>query len=337
MKIAIFEAEDWEEQACGRLEGLHTVRCTSSALNARTVGDFADMDVVSPFVTSRVNAEVIDRLPALRLIATRSAGYDHIDMAACRRRGIAVANVPDYGDATVAEHAFALLLALARNIVDSVEHTRRGGFSMVGVRGLELRDKVLAVIGTGRIGRRVIEIANGFGMTVLAFDRKEDADAASRLNFTYGTLHDVLAKADVVTLHVPSSPTTVGLIGRPELAAMKDGVILVNTARGNVVDTEALVSALATGKVRAAGLDVLPHEPLIREEAEIFRRETPLAASDLQALVANHVLLRFPNVLVTPHNAYNTDAALRRIIETTLGNIEALAEGRPTNLVTVGD
>ncbi|MFZ5673241.1 MAG: hydroxyacid dehydrogenase [Pseudomonadota bacterium] len=336
MKIAIFEAEDWEEQACARLEGLHTVRCTRSALSGATVGDFADVEVVSPFITSRVDADVIDRLPALRLIATRSAGYDHIDLAACRRHGIAVSNVPDYGDATVAEHAFALLLALARNIVDSVEHTRRGGFSMARVRGLELRDKVLAVIGTGRIGRRGIEIANGFGMTVLAFDQKEDAEAAARLNFNYGVLHEVLAQADVVTLHVPSSPATVGLIGEPEFAAMKGGVILINTARGNVVDTEALVRALAAGKVRAAGLDVLPYEPLIREEAEIFRRETPLAASDLQGLVANHVLLRFPNVLVTPHNAYNTDAALRRIIETTLANIEAFAEGRPANLVTVG-
>ncbi len=336
MKIAIFEAEDWEEQACASLEGRHAVRCTRAALSGATVGDFADAEVVSPFITSRLDADVIDQLPALRLIATRSAGYDHIDLSACRRRGIAISNVPDYGDATVAEHAFALLLALARNIVDSVEQTRRGGFSMARVRGLELRDKVLAVIGTGRIGRRAVEIGNGFGMRVLAYDRQEDAEAAARLNFEYGGLHAILARADVVTLHVPSSPSTVGLIGEPEFGAMKDGVILINTARGNVVDTEALVRALAMGKVRAAGLDVLPHEPLIREEAEIFRRQTPLAASDLQGLVANHVLLRFPNVLVTPHNAYNTDAALRRIIATTLANIEAFAEGRPANIVTAG-
>lgn len=334
MKVAIFEAEDWEEEACARLKGFHTIRCTRSALNSATAGDFADAEIVSPFVSSRVDDDVIGRLPALRLIATRSSGYDHIDLTACRRRGIAVANVPGYGDTTVAEHTFALLLALARNIVDSVEHTRRGGFSMARVRGLELRDKVIAVVGTGRIGRRVIEIAGGFGMTVLAFDRNEDADAAARLNFRYGALHEILAQADVVTLHVPSSPATAGLIGEREFAAMKDGVILINTARGNVLDSEALVRALAAEKVRAAGLDVLPLEPLVREEAEIFRRETPLAASDLQALVANHVLLRYPNVLVTPHNAYNTDAALRRIIDTTLTNIEAFADGRPANLVT---
>jgi D-lactate dehydrogenase len=155
------------------------------------------------------------------------------------------------------------------------------------------------------------------------------------LGFTYGPLDAVLAQADVVTLHVPSSPTTVRLIGVRQFEAMKKGAILINTARGNVVDTEALVRALASGKLRAAGLDVLPQEPLIREEAEIFRQDMAVDAVDLKALVANHVLLRFPNVLVTPHNAYNTDAALRRIIDTTLANVEGFAAGRPVNLVGV--
>ncbi len=333
MRVVLFEAEDWEKTACTRLMRHHNVRCTTVPLNIATVDDFKDAEVVSPFVASRLDAGIIDRLPQLQLIATRSAGYDHIDLAACRERGVAIANVPDYGDATVAEHAFALLLALARNIVESVALTRRGGFSMAGVRGLELRDKVIAVIGTGRIGRRAIKIARGFGMRVVAFDQVQDAAAATRLGFTYGALDEVLALADIVTLHVPSSPTTVGLIGEPQFAAMKDGAILINTARGNVVDTEALVRALASGKLRAAGLDVLPQEPLIREEAEIFRQGEAIDASDLKALVANHVLLRFPNVLVTPHNAYNTDAALARIMETTIANIEGFAAGRPVNLV----
>ncbi len=333
MRIVLFEAEDWEQKACAELMRQHDVRCTTAPLNITTVDDFKDAEVVSPFVASRLDAGIINRLPDLKLIATRSAGYDHIDLAACRERGIAIANVPDYGDATVAEHAFALLLALARNIVESVALTRRGGFSMAGVRGLELRDKVIAVVGTGRIGRRAIEIARGFGMHVLAFDQVEDAAAATRLGFAYGPLDEILAQADVVSLHVPSSPATVGLIGARQFEVMRDGAILINTARGNVVDTEALVRALASGKLRAAGLDVLPQEPLIREEAEIFRQDKAVDASDLKALVANHVLLRFPNVLVTPHNAYNTDAALARIMETTIANIEGFAAGRPVNLV----
>ncbi len=332
MRVVLFEAEDWEKKACATLMRLHDVRCTTVPLNSSTLDDFKDAEVISPFVASRLDAGIIDRLPDLKLIATRSAGYDHIDLAACRAHGVAIANVPDYGDATVAEHAFALLLALARNIVESVALTRRGGFSMAGVRGLELRGKVIAVVGTGRIGRRTIAIARGFGMKVLAFDQVQDAAAAMQLGFTYGALDEVLALADVVTLHVPSSATTAGLIGQPQFAAMKDGAILINTAR-NVVDTEALVRALANGKLRGAGLDVLPQVPLIREEAEIFRQDRAVDASDLKALVANHVLLRFPNVLVTPHNAYNTDAALARIIKTTITNIEGFAAGRPVNLV----
>ncbi len=335
MRVVLFEAEDWEKTACATLMREHDVRCTTVPLNSTSVDAFKNAEVISPFVASRLDAGIIGRLPDLKLIATRSAGYDHIDLAACRERGVAIANVPDYGDATVAEHAFALLLALARNIVDSVALTRRGGFSMAGVRGLELRDKVIAVIGTGRIGRRTIEIARGFGMKVVAFDRVEDTATATRLGFSYGSLDEVLSQADVVTLHVPSSPTTVGLIGERHFTAMKDGAILINTARGNVVDTEALVRALASGKLRAAGLDVLPQEPLIREEAEIFRRDKAVDVSDLKALVANHVLLRFPNVLVTPHNAYNTDAALARIMETTIANIEGFAAGRPVNLIEV--
>jgi len=335
MRVVLFEAEDWEKKACARLMRQHDVRCTTVPLNITTVGEFKDAEVISPFVASRLDAGIIHRLPELKLIATRSAGYDHIDLAACRQHGVAIANVPDYGDATVAEHAFALLLALARNIVESVALTRRGGFSMAGTRGLELRDKVIAVVGTGRIGRRTIEIARGFGMRVVAFDQIQDAAAATRWGFTYGPLDAVLAQADVVTLHVPSSPTTAGLIGARQFEAMKEGAILINTARGNVVDTEALVLALASGKLRAAGLDVLPQEPLIREEAEIFRQDMTVDAVDLKALVANHVLLRFPNVLVTPHNAYNTDAALRRIIDTTLANVEGFAAGRPVNLVGV--
>ncbi len=331
MRIVLIEAEDWEKKACAELMRQHYVCCTTVPLNITTVDDFKDAEVIGPFVASRLDVGT-----DLKLIATRSARYDHMDMAACRQRVVAIGNVPDYGYETVAVHAFALLLALARNVVESVALTRRGGFPMAGACGLEWREKVIAVVGTGRIGRRAIEIARGFGMHVVAFDQVEDGAAATRLGFTYGSLDEVLAQADVVTLHMPSSPTTVGMIGERQFAAMKDRAILINTARGNVVDTKALVRAPASGKQRAAGLDMLPQEPLIREEAEIFRQNKAVDASDLKELVANHVLLQCPNVLVMPHNAYNTDAALRRIIETTITNIEGFAAGRPVNLVEAG-
>lgn len=333
MKVSIFEAEEWEHQACLRLQPIHSVRCTREQLNAQTVASHADAEVISPFIYSKLSADVLAMLPRLRLIATRSTGYDHVDLAYCGSRDITVCNVPDYGDSTVAEHVFALLLASVRNLIEAVERTRRGDFSQAGLRGVELRGKVLGVIGTGRIGRRVIEIANGFGMRVVAFDLYPDDAVAHRLAFKYGTLDDVLRAADVVTLHVPATPKTEALLSDREFALMKSGAVLVNTARGNIVDVPALVRALADGRIKAAALDVLPQEPLIREEAQIFRADASSDGYDLKALVANHVLLRFPNVIVTPHNAYNTDSALRRIIETTLDNIEAFARGEPQNVV----
>lgn len=336
MKVVVFETEEWEHQACLRLQPEHQVVCTRDALDEGTAPDHADAEAISTFVNSTLSASVLARFPALKLIATRSTGYDHIDLAYCRSRGVVVSSVPDYGDSTVAEHAFALLLAVARHLVEAVERTRRGNFSPSGLRGFELRDKTLGVIGTGRIGRQAIEIANGFGMEVVAFDARPDEATARSLGFRYATFEQVLAAADVLTLHVPATPQTTGLLSDRAFGLMRPGAVLINTARGNIVDVPALVRALADGRLRAAGLDVLPQEPLIREEAQIFRADAQPEGHDLKALVANHVLLRFPNVIVTPHNAYNTDSAIRRIIETTLANIEAFARGEPRNVVSHG-
>lgn len=334
MKVVIFETEEWEHQACQRLEPEHDVTCAREALNVHTVGPFSDAEIVSTFVNSQLDALVLSHLPHLKLIATRSTGYDHIDLGWCKTNAIAVANVPNYGDSTVAEHAFALLLAVARNLVEAVERTRDGNFSQAGLRGLELHGKVLGVVGTGRIGRRAIEIAHGFGMTVAAYDTHPDEECATDLGFAYGTLDEVLAIADVLTLHVPATPETKNLISDREFGLMKRGAVLINTARGNIVDVSALVLALADGKVMGAGLDVLPQEPLIREEAQVFRQEFG-DGYDLKGLVANHVLLQLPNVIVTPHNAYNTESAVRRIVETTVENIRAFARGSPRNLVAL--
>jgi D-lactate dehydrogenase len=333
MRVAVFEAEQWEHDACLLLEPAHRVSCTSAALNERLAHKYADAEIASPFVYSTLNAAVLSQMPNLELIATRSTGYDHIDLGYCRDHGILVCNVPDYGDSTVAEHVFALLLGIARHLAASVERTQRGSFTQSGLRGFELRGKTFAIVGTGRIGKRVIEIAKGFGMRVVAVDVRPDDAAARALGYAYAPLERALAEADVVSLHVPASAETARLISDREFSQMKPGAVLINTSRGSVVDVEALVRALADGKLKAAGLDVLPHEPAIRDEAEIFRKQASPPPYDLKALVANHVLLRFPNVMVTPHNAYNTDEAVHRIIETTLENIEAFARGEPRNVV----
>jgi D-lactate dehydrogenase len=332
MKIVIFEAEEWEARACRRLAGGHEVVCVKDRLTATEAAKHREAEIISTFVNSRLSGDILAHFPKLKLIATRSTGYDHIDLAWCTENEVKIANVPDYGDVTVAEHSFALMLAAARQLVTAVDRTRRGNFSQEGLRGIELRGKTLGVIGAGRIGRRAIEIARGFGMTVFAYDNDRDENAAAQLGYSYASLGDVLKAADILTLHVPASPHTENLISDAEFDQMKRGALLINTARGNIVNVPALVRALTSGQIQAAGLDVLPQEPLIREEAEVFRGP-PLEKENLEALVANHVLLRFPNVIVTPHIAYNTHEAVARIIETTIANIEAFACGTEKNLV----
>lgn len=332
MKIAVFETEQWEHDACLQLAPAHEVLCTRGIINEAAASAHADAEIISPFVYSRLDARVLSRFAHLKLIATRSTGYDHIDLGYCQSRGITVCNVPGYGDSTVAEHAFALLLGLARKIADAAERTRRGRFDQADLRGFELKGKTIAVIGAGRIGMRVIEIARGFAMEAIAVDPRPDEMAARRLGFRYASLETALGHADVTTLHVPANAETQRFISEREFALMKPGAVLINTARGSVVDVEALARALVGGRLAGAGLDVLPQEQQLREEAEIFRADSENSI-DLKALVANHVLLRFPNVLVTPHNAYNTTEAIARIIDTTLANIEAFARGAPQNVV----
>jgi len=337
MDVVVFEAEEWEHAACLRLEPQHRVRCTAERLTPATVGAFAEAQVVATFIKSELSAAVIAALPKLQLIATRSTGYDHIDLEACRRRGVAVCNVPDYGDPTVAEHAFALLLAVSRRIVEAAHRTQRGDFSMEGLRGFDLAGRTLGVVGAGRIGRRVLQIARGFGMAALAADTRPDPAAARSLGFRYVALDALLREADVVSLHVPGGPETRDMISDAQFAAMKPGSVLINTARGGVVNAAALVRALTSGRLAGAGLDVVSEEPLVREEAEIFRSGTELDPAQLRSLLATSALLRLPNAVVTPHIAYDTTEALERIVATTLDNIEAFARGEPRNLVVPPD
>jgi D-lactate dehydrogenase len=331
MNIVIFEAEDWERAACEQLAFTHAVTFVGepASVDAR----FAEAEVISTFIDSRLDAATLAGFPKLRLIATRSTGYDHVDLAYCRAHGISVCNVPDYGDPTVAEHAFALLLALARKIPDAVEHTRRGDFSQVGLRGFDLGGKTLGVVGTGQIGRRVIQIGKGFGMGVLAFDTRPDPVAAAEMGFRYVDFDTLIAECDVLTLHIPGGAATANLIGGEQFSRMKPTAVLVNTARGGVVDAEALIQALLTGQIAGAALDVLSQEPWLRDEAQIFRSATPPAPEGLRALVASHALLKLPNVMVTPHVAYDTREAVMRIMDVTLANIEAFAAGAPRNVV----
>jgi len=333
MKITVFEFEGSERGAWEQLDTDHVVSCVSKPLNRSNGAEFGDAEVISTFIDSSLDAESLKPLSKLRLIATRSTGFDHIDLRYCQGAGITVCNVPNYGDPTVAEHTFALMLALSRRITLAAERTKRGDFSQSGLRGFDLSSKLLGVIGVGGIGWRVIHIAKGFGMGVIAFDPQPDRSLERALGFRFASLAEVLEACDVLTLHVPGGDGTRDLISTDQLALMKPSAVLINTSRGGVVNSEALIRALAEGRLAGAALDVLGEEPWLRDEAQMFRDGADLPAAGLRTLAANHALLTFDNVIVTPHIAYDTNEAVRRITDITLANIQAFASGGPVNVV----
>lgn len=332
MKIVVFEFEEWERAFFDQFRDRHEVVYEARLLDASTVEDYTDAEIISPFVYSCLNRAILSRFNRLKFIATRSTGFDHIDIDHCRGRGIQVSNVPSYGENTVAEHVFALLLAISHRIPDAVTRTRLGDFSQRGLQGFDLCGKTLGVVGTGKIGHKVVRIARGFEMAVLAYDTHPDRDAARALGFSYVTLEELLSRSDIVTLHVPGNADTRHLIAEREFSLMKNGAVLINTARGTVVDVKALLRALADGRLAAAGLDVLPEEPVIREEAELLRSFFT-RQHDLETLLADHVLLHMRNVIITPHSAFNTREAVQRIVQTTVDNIRRYLDRTPQNLV----
>lgn len=333
MKIVIFEIEPWEREAFEGLQEEHELVYENGRLDVGMAERYADAEIISTFIYSSLDRDILHEFTGLKLIATRSTGFDHVDLDTCSENGVKVANVPIYGENTVAEHVFALLLAISHHLIDAVDRTRRGDFSQAGLRGFDLQGKTMGIVGTGSIGRHAARIAKGFGMEVVAFDVKPDDALASEIGFRYLDFKEVLARSDVLSLHVPANKKTRHMIAQDEFETMKDGVILINTARGSVVDVRSLLGALSTGKVAAAGLDVLPEEPVIREEAELLRSAFS-HEHDLESLLADHILLRLRNVLITPHSAFNTKEAVQRILNTTRANIDAFIAGKPQNLVS---
>ncbi len=331
MKVAFFEVEKWEKDRFRT-----RLRDVEPAFFADTVQEverdsFKDAEGLCIFIYSRLTKDVIASLPQLRLIATRSTGFDHIDLEACKQRKITVTNVPYYGENTVAEHTFGLILSLARNIHKAYMRTVRQDFSLGDLQGFDLKGKTIGVIGAGRIGLHVIRIARGFGMEALAYDIRRDRFIAEILEFRYVPLDELLASSDVISLHAPYNESTHHIINRDTLAKVKRGALLINTARGALVDTEALLWALDEGILRGAGLDVLEGEELMMEEGYVLRKE--YSADVLRTFVRNQILLRREDVVVTPHNAFNSKEAAMRILETTIENIERFIEGRPQNVV----
>ncbi|MBI2953135.1 MAG: hydroxyacid dehydrogenase [Chloroflexi bacterium] len=329
--IAFFEVEKWErDYLAGALKG-QQMQFFEDVLNKRMVKKAKDAHILSVFIHSQVTEDVIAEMPDLEMIATRSTGFDHIDLEACNRRGIVVSNVPRYGENTVAEHTFGLILSLSRNIHKAYLRTIAGNFSLEGLQGFDLKGKTLGVIGVGSIGMHVIRIAKGFGMDVLAFDPRPNRLISEVLDFEYVPLEDLLRRSDIVSLHAPYMAQTHHLMNRDRLSMMKHGALLINTARGGLIDTDALIWALDEGILGGAGLDVIEGEELIKEETALLA--TPAAEDKLRMLLRQHVLLRRENVVVTPHVAFYSREAMHRIVETTVANINAFRDGHPQNVV----
>jgi len=316
MKIAFFEVpkreQDFFNQALASAEiSFHKGKLTSGDVNL-----LKDTDIVCDFTNSLINKSVIDSLPNLKLIATRSTGFDHIDIAYANSKGMKVCNVPAYGSKTVAEFAFALILVLSRKIREAAHLLKKNGDYSISseLQGFDLENKTLGVVGTGKIGKNVIKIAQGFGMNVLAYDLYPDPKFAEENNFTYKTFAEVLSQADIITLHVPYTKENHHLINKENISLIKKGAYLINTARGEIVETEALVFALQTGIVAGAGLDVLEGERKFKKGDTI-------------------PMLGMPNVIMTPHVAFDTKEAEGRIMQTTVDNIKAFLAGNPINSV----
>lgn len=305
------------------------VECTDEPLTEVTAKKYTDATAISVFVTSDVNKKVFDKLPDLEFIATRSTGHDHIDVEAARTHHVLISNVPAYGEATVAEYTIMLLLALSRRLPESTQQVQDRIINYPEITGSDVCGKTIGLIGCGRIGSRVAQTAAALGMDVLGYDPYPDDDG----NIKFVEMDELLKESDIVSLHAPSTKDSKHIINSDSLARMKKGVILLNTARGDLVDTHALVECLFSGHVAAAGLDVLEGEQLLRFDEEVSLLHPDADTQDLLLSAEHNALLRMSNVIITPHNAFNSKEALARIRHTTSENIKKYLMQEPQNIV----
>ncbi|MFV3412196.1 2-hydroxyacid dehydrogenase [Pseudomonas nitroreducens] len=327
MRIILFSNQTYDRDsflAANRDHGFE-LHFQQAQLREDTVALAMGFEVVCPFVNDDLSRPVLEHLAAggTKLIALRSAGYNHVDLAAAQALGLAVVRVPAYSPHAVAEHGVGLVLALCRHLHRAYNRTREGDFSLHGLTGFDLHGRSVGIIGSGQIGEVFARIMSGFGCHILAYDPYPNR-AIEALGGRFVELDELLAQSDIISLHCPLNEATKHLINAQSLARMKHGAMLINTGRGALVDTPALIEALKSGQLGYLGLDVY------EEEADIFfadRSDQPLQDDVLARL------LTFPNVIITAHQAFLTREALAGIAQTTLANIAAWKAGTAVNLV----
>jgi D-lactate dehydrogenase len=332
VKVAFFSSHRFDRQAFerenSRIEIPHSITFLEARLAKESVVLARGHEAVCLFVSDSVTEDIAQALfeGGTRLIALRSAGFNHVDIRGCDRIGLTVVRVPAYSPHAVSEHALALLLALNRKIHRAYNRVRELNFSIDGLQGVDLFAKTIGVIGTGKIGECFARAMLGLGCRVVAHDPNESASLRSD-GVVYTDLDDLFRQSDVISLHAPLTPATRHLVGATRIAAAKTGVILVNTSRGGLIDTTALIEGLKSGHIGGAALDVYEEE-----EGIFFEDLSETGVSD-DTLAR---LLTFPNVLVTSHQAFLTEEALRSIAQTTLENMIAFKKGLPLlNQVTM--
>ncbi len=319
---------------------------------ADRLGDVGvDAEAVSAFIGTPIDTAFLITHPQLRLVATRSQAVDHIDLAACRGRGVCVTHVPNYGETTVAEHTFALMLATCRRLRELMLKPKGAHFSYEATRALDLAGCTLGIFGFGRVGSRVAALALAFRMKVIVSDVRTPNGNSDVPGVEWVTQDELFGRADIITLHVPLTPETYHFISRENLARCCPGVIIINTARGALVDTAALIEALDSGHVGGAGLDVLEDERVLRESAaqiiagdivnhlrsdgEAHEARDADRIREVQELMLGDAVLSRSNVIFTPHVAFNSIQAVQRLRAVTVENIRAFAAGAPGNMVGI--
>ena len=324
MKITLFGTQPYDRESFDRIRDTYgfDICYHRSHLNGNNALLAQGADAVCIFVNDTANREVIRSLKenGVKLLALRCAGFNNVDLKAAEEADLPIVRVPQYSPYAVAEHAVALMLSLNRKIHRAYWRTRDGNFSLHGLMGFDMNGKTAGIIGTGKIARILIRILKGFGMNILAYDPYPDQRFAEEAGITYTTLDDLYARSDIISLHCPLTPETEYLINADSIGKMKDGVMIINTGRGKLINTEMLIDGLKSKKVGSAGLDVY------EEEGEYFYEDKSDRIIDDDTLAR---LLSFNNVILTSHQGFFTKEALHNIAEVTLHNIRDFLEGKP--------
>jgi len=345
MKITFIETEEHEQRYFEEALGGHELSFVHSLADV-----MPDTEVLSVFISSRISDDFLARHPALRLIAARSTTCDHIDLESCARRGVAVCDVASYGDHIAAEHTFALLLALTRRLREAMRLNGDKRFSYEALRGVELHGKTFGILGAGRVGMRTVPIARAFGMEVIAHDITPQPEVPENLGFEYVSLDEMLRRSHILSLHSPLTNDTFHILDRAALAKCRPGVLIINTARGRLIDTAALLEALEAGIVGGAGLDVLGEEAALRRQASHLISDQiidhlhgedasapPARTREIEKLMLIDNLLARPNVVFTPHIAFNCVESIERINAETVSSISRFIAGTlPSGIAAAG-